>query len=81
MMEQSGTHVYHSSVFVTYTSEPASMLANRHTDRFLRFHKIRAKVEALLCEIPLDDAAIRLGPVTNKLLDDPIEPFQGVHIM
>ena len=62
-------------VSVTSTTQPAFVLANSHTDRFFHCHEIRAKVDALLGEIPLDDATIWLGPVTNQALDHPIEPF------
>jgi hypothetical protein len=64
-----------------HTSKPATVLANRHTDRFVYAHEIGEKIDALLSEIPLYDASIQLRPVMRKALDHPIEPFQGVHLM
>ena len=48
---------------------------NRVSDTYI----IVAKGDALMRQIPLDDAPIRTGYVTNESFDDPIHPLERHH--
>ena len=69
------------AIFVTCSIELANVLVSEQTNRVLHDQKIRAESGALFGEKALNDASIRMGPVTNESFDDPIYPFERPHVV
>ena len=65
---------------VTFSSEPPIVLLDGQTNnRVSNAYIILAKGDALMRQIPLDDAPFRTGHVTNESFDDPIHPLERHH--
>ena len=68
------------AIVVTFSSEPPMVLLDGQTNnRVSDAYIILAKGDALMRQIPLDDAPIGTEHVTNESFDDPIHPLERHH--
>ena len=71
-----------ATVGVNFSFELPIVLLNGQTNnRASDAYIILAKGDALMRQIPLNDAPFGTGPVTNESFDDPIHPLERHHAM